>query len=61
MSRSPGPSASGATPKADVALYHVGNDPEAHGWNCFNLLLSVLMGSPLLASAIGALLLRADD
>ena len=19
-------------PKADVALYHVGNDPEAHGW-----------------------------
>lgn len=20
------------TPKADVALYHVGNDPEAHGW-----------------------------
>lgn len=20
------------TPKADIALYHVGNDPEAHGW-----------------------------
>src|SRR5207342_1964982 len=20
------------TPKADVALYHVGNDPDAHGW-----------------------------
>ena len=27
-----GPAASAATPKADVALYHVGNDPDAHGW-----------------------------
>ena len=22
----------GGAPAADVALYHVGNDPEAHGW-----------------------------
>ena len=29
---SPVPGASGGTPKADVALYHVGNDPAEHGW-----------------------------
>ena len=31
-SSSRGPAASAGHPKADVALYHVGNDPDEHGW-----------------------------
>ena len=29
---SPVPAGSAVTPKADVCLYHVGNDPHEHGW-----------------------------
>ena len=29
---SPGPAASGGRRRPDVCLYHVGNDPDAHGW-----------------------------
>ena len=33
-------------PLADVALYHVGNDPEAHGW-----IVDALRGGPASSSS----------